>query len=192
MPCWEELQERTITKDPDAPIPPLHGKQPAAFHSQQKMYFSSCWLFGLLCLIYLVPDAHCPHHSCSSIRIAGDRRMTFRALFCTQSLPRCIWRTTVWPSAFKGQTLLPLQWHKVFPKCIGDNFLAKVIKELTRGDALLDLIFTNGEGLGWSDHETEELGQNSRITTLDLIRSHFDQFRGLRDQLRFLLWLMIF
>lgn len=58
-----------------------------------------------------------------------------------------------------------------------------MIKELTRGDALLDPILTNGEELGCSDHETVELGQNSRITTLELMRANFDLFRGLRDQL---------
>lgn len=64
-----------------------------------------------------------------------------------------------------------------------DNFLAKVIEELTRGDVLLDLILTNGEELGCSDHETVELGQNHRITTLDLVRADLNLFRGLRDQL---------
>lgn len=64
-----------------------------------------------------------------------------------------------------------------------DNFLAKVIEELTRGDVLLDLILTNGEELGCSDHETVELRQNHRITTLDLVRADLNLFRGLRDQL---------
>ena len=76
----------------------------------------------------------------------------------------------------------------MFPECMCNNFLAKVIKELTRGDALLDPILTNGEELGCSDHETVELGQNNRITTVDLMREDFGLFRGLRDQLGKIPW----
>lgn len=71
----------------------------------------------------------------------------------------------------------------MYVKRTDDNFLAKVIKELTRGSALLDLIFTDGEELGYSDHETVESRQNNRITAPDLMTADFDLFRGLRDQL---------
>lgn len=42
------------------------------------------------------------------------------------------------------------EWYKQDKRlleCIGDNFLADVIKESTREDALLDLIVTNKEKL---------------------------------------------
>lgn len=71
----------------------------------------------------------------------------------------------------------------MFVKHIDDNFPAKVIKELTRRSALLDVIFTDGEKHGYSDHETVELGQNHGITAPDLMRADFDLFRGLSDQL---------
>lgn len=58
-----------------------------------------------------------------------------------------------------------------------------MIKELTRGNALLDLILTNGEELGCSDHGTVELGQNSRITTLDLIRADLDLSQDQRGRI---------
>jgi len=76
----------------------------------------------------------------------------------------------------------------MFPECIDDNSLARVLKELTRGDALLDLILRNGEELVRNDHETVELRQNSRTTTLDIMKADFDLFRGLRDQLGRILW----
>lgn len=39
---------------------------------------------------------------------------------------------------FKGQVLLPFQWHKMLLEFTHDNIPAEVIKELRRGDALLD------------------------------------------------------
>lgn len=69
----------------------------------------------------------------------------------------------------------------MFPEWFDDNCLEKVIKELRRGDALLDLILTNEEEVDCSDHKTVESRQNSRITTLDLMRT--DLFNGHRDQL---------
>lgn len=55
----------------------------------------------------------------------------------------------------------------MFPEFIDYTFLPKVIKPLTRADALLDPILTNEEELGCCDHETVVLGQNSRKTALD-------------------------
>jgi len=77
-----------------------------------------------------------------------------------------------------------------FLQSIDDNFLMQVVKEPTRGGALLDLVLTNKEGLvedvkvggrlGCSDHEVVEFrilrgGSRaiSRIKTLDFRRANF-------------------
>ncbi|KAK4806138.1 hypothetical protein QYF61_001061 [Mycteria americana] len=77
-----------------------------------------------------------------------------------------------------------------FLEFVGDNFLSQVLGEPTRKDALLDLLFVNGEGLvgdvmvggclGHSDHEMVELKifsvmrkKDSRVATLDFRRANF-------------------
>ncbi|XP_040977464.1 uncharacterized protein LOC121232961 [Aquila chrysaetos chrysaetos] len=83
-----------------------------------------------------------------------------------------------------------------FLKSVGDNFLSQVLREPTRKDALLDLLFVNREGivgdvlvggcLGHSDHEMVEFKifsvmrkQDSRVATLDFRRANFKLFREL-------------
>jgi len=77
-----------------------------------------------------------------------------------------------------------------------DNFLMQLVRELTRGAALLDLLFTNREGLvgdvefggclGQSDHDMVKfliLGGvkkgNSKTATLDFQRAGFELFMTL-------------
>jgi len=86
-----------------------------------------------------------------------------------------------------------------FPKCVEDNFLMPLVREPTRGGALLDLLFTNREGLvgdvvvgdclGFSDHEIIEFlvqGEIKRgasnITTMDFQRADFGLFRTLVER----------
>ncbi|CAM4502766.1 unnamed protein product [Lepidochelys kempii] len=81
-----------------------------------------------------------------------------------------------------------------FLESVGDNFLAQVLKEPTRGGAFLDLLLTNrvelvGEAkvdgnLGGSDHElvefrilTQGRKVSSRIRTLDFRKADFDSLR---------------
>ncbi|CAM4601352.1 unnamed protein product [Lepidochelys olivacea] len=81
-----------------------------------------------------------------------------------------------------------------FLESVGDNFLAQVLEEPTRGGAFLDLLLTNrvelvGEAkvdgnLGSSDHElvefrilTQERKVSSRIRTLDFRKADFDSLR---------------
>ncbi|CAM4671219.1 unnamed protein product [Caretta caretta] len=81
-----------------------------------------------------------------------------------------------------------------FLESVGDNFLAQVLEEPTRGGAFLDLLLTNrvelvGEAkvdgnLGGSDHELVEFrilmqGRkvSSRIRTLDFRKADFDSLR---------------
>ncbi|GAB0179239.1 hypothetical protein GRJ2_000389200 [Grus japonensis] len=83
-----------------------------------------------------------------------------------------------------------------FLECIDDNFLLQVIEEPTRRGAMLDLIFTNKEGLvgdvklkgslGCSDHKMVEFTilraarrAHSKLTTLDFRRADFGLFRDL-------------
>ena len=84
-----------------------------------------------------------------------------------------------------------------FLECMeDDSFLTQLVREPTRGGALLDLLFTNSEGLlgdvkagdclGQSDHETVEfsiLGDVRRVTSktavLNVQRADFDLFRML-------------
>jgi len=75
-----------------------------------------------------------------------------------------------------------------------DNFLMQLVRELTRGAAPLDLLFTNREGLvgdveiggclGQSDHDMVKfliLGGvkkgNSKTATSDFLRADFELFR---------------
>ncbi|XP_073188209.1 uncharacterized protein [Lepidochelys kempii] len=81
-----------------------------------------------------------------------------------------------------------------FLESVGDNFLAQVLEEPTRGGAFLDLLLTNrvelvGEAkvdgnLGGSDHElvefrilTQGTKVSSRIRTLDFRKADFDSLR---------------
>ncbi|CAM2109003.1 unnamed protein product [Caretta caretta] len=81
-----------------------------------------------------------------------------------------------------------------FLESVGDNFLAQVLEEPTRGGAFLDLLLTNrvelvGEAkvdgnLGGSDHElvefrilTQGRKVSSRIRTLDFRKAEFDSLR---------------
>ncbi|PKU42802.1 rna-directed dna polymerase from mobile element jockey-like [Limosa lapponica baueri] len=83
-----------------------------------------------------------------------------------------------------------------FLECIEDNFLTQLVKEPTRGDALLDLLFTNkeellggvevGGHLGLSDHEMVKFSILSEVRkgfsktfTLDFRRADFSLFRTL-------------
>ncbi|GAB0195045.1 hypothetical protein GRJ2_001969800 [Grus japonensis] len=83
-----------------------------------------------------------------------------------------------------------------FLECVDDNFLLQVIEEPTRRGAMLDLVFTNKEGLVWnvkltgslgcSDHEMVEFKilraarrAHSKLTTLDFRRADFGLFRDL-------------
>ncbi|KAM9590888.1 uncharacterized protein ACIBXB_005928 isoform 1-T2 [Morphnus guianensis] len=86
-----------------------------------------------------------------------------------------------------------------FLECVEDNFLTQLVGEPTRGGALLDLLFTNREGLvggvmvggclGLSDHEMIEfsiLGEArkvaSKTTTMDFWRANFGLFRTLVER----------
>ncbi|PKU46871.1 rna-directed dna polymerase from mobile element jockey-like [Limosa lapponica baueri] len=83
-----------------------------------------------------------------------------------------------------------------FLECMEENFLTQLVGEPTRGDALLDLLFTNKEGLvadvevrghlGLSDHEmvkfsilSEVRKGVSKTSTLDFRRADFSLFRTL-------------
>jgi len=85
---------------------------------------------------------------------------------------------------------------KRFLECMEDSFLTQLVREPTRGGALLDLLFTNREGLvgdvkvgdclGQSDHEIVEfsiLGDVRRVTSktaiLNFQRADFELFRTL-------------
>ena len=85
---------------------------------------------------------------------------------------------------------------KRFLERVQDSFLTQLVREPTRGGALLDLLFTNTEGLvgdvkvgdclGQSDHEIVEfsiLGDVRRVTSktaiLNFQRADFDLFRML-------------
>ncbi|KAM6364410.1 uncharacterized protein J5M81_015706 [Pluvialis apricaria] len=87
-----------------------------------------------------------------------------------------------------------------FLECVEDNFLTQLVKEPTRGSALLDLLFVNREGLvgdvkvggrlGHSDHEMVEfsiLGEArrgaSRTATLDFRRADFSLFRSMVESI---------
>ncbi|KAM9590717.1 uncharacterized protein ACIBXB_005842 isoform 1-T1 [Morphnus guianensis] len=86
-----------------------------------------------------------------------------------------------------------------FLECVEDNFLTQLVGEPTRGGALLDLLFTNREGLvggvmvggrlGLSDHEMIEfsiLGEArkvvSKTTTTDFWRANFGLFKTLVER----------
>ena len=77
-----------------------------------------------------------------------------------------------------------------------DNFLMQMIREPARAAALLDLLFTNREGLvgdvevggclGQCDHDVVEFlilagvrRGNSKTATLDFLRADFELFRRL-------------
>ena len=79
-------------------------------------------------------------------------------------------------------------------ECVGDNFLKQLVKEPKSGSKILDLLFTNKEGLvedvkvgghlGHSDHEmldfsifAEPQRRVSRTVTLDFWRADFNLFR---------------
>ncbi|TRZ12815.1 hypothetical protein HGM15179_014306 [Zosterops borbonicus] len=83
-----------------------------------------------------------------------------------------------------------------FLECIDDNFLSQLVSEPTRGETMLDLLFTNRDGLvedvvvggrlGQSDHEIIEfsiIGEIRRYInktfTLDFQRADFGLFRRL-------------
>ena len=83
-----------------------------------------------------------------------------------------------------------------FLACVEDSFLTQLVREATRGGALLDLLLANREGLvgdgkvgdclGQSDHgivEFSVLGDVRRVTSksalLSLQRADFDLFRML-------------
>ncbi|KAM9590842.1 uncharacterized protein ACIBXB_005891 [Morphnus guianensis] len=86
-----------------------------------------------------------------------------------------------------------------FLECVEDNFLTQLVGEPTRGGALLDLLFTNREGLvrgvmvggrlGLNDHEMTEfsiLGEArkgvSKTTTMDFRRANFGLFKALVER----------
>ncbi|KAM9591180.1 uncharacterized protein ACIBXB_006077 isoform 1-T3 [Morphnus guianensis] len=86
-----------------------------------------------------------------------------------------------------------------FLECVEDNFLTQLVGEPTRGEALLDLLFTNREGLvgdvvvggrlGLSDHEMigfSILGEArkvvSKTTTMDFRRANFGLFKALVER----------
>ena len=85
---------------------------------------------------------------------------------------------------------------KRFLECVEDSLLTQLVQEPTRGGALLDLLFTNRDGLvgdvkvgdclGQSNHEIVEfsiLGDVGRMTSktaiLNFQRTDFDLFRML-------------
>lgn len=80
-----------------------------------------------------------------------------------------------------------------FLECMEDSFLSQLVSEPTRGGALLDLLFTNGEGLvgdmvvrdclGYNDHDIMEFsirGETRRginiTSTRDFQRPDFSLF----------------
>ena len=86
-----------------------------------------------------------------------------------------------------------------FLECVGDNFLTQLVKEPTRGNKILDLLFVNREGLvgdvkvggclGHSDHEmldfsilVEPWRGVSRTATLDFLRADFNFFRTMVER----------
>nr|XP_048724541.1 RNA-binding motif, single-stranded-interacting protein 1 isoform X1 [Caretta caretta]XP_048724542.1 RNA-binding motif, single-stranded-interacting protein 1 isoform X1 [Caretta caretta]XP_048724543.1 RNA-binding motif, single-stranded-interacting protein 1 isoform X1 [Caretta caretta]XP_048724544.1 RNA-binding motif, single-stranded-interacting protein 1 isoform X1 [Caretta caretta] len=94
---------------------------------------------------------------------------------------------------WESNTAVHRQFRK-FLESVGDNFLAQVLEEPTRGGAFLDLLLTNrvelvGEAkvdgnLGGSDHElvefrilTQGRKVSSRIRTLDFRKADFDSLR---------------
>ncbi|CAM5089359.1 unnamed protein product [Eretmochelys imbricata] len=95
--------------------------------------------------------------------------------------------------SWESNTAVHRQSRK-FLESVGDNFLAQVLEEPTRGGAFLDLLLTNrvelvGEAkvdgnLGGSDHElvefrilTQGRKVSSRIRTLDFRKADFDSLR---------------
>jgi len=86
-----------------------------------------------------------------------------------------------------------------FLECVEGNFLMQLVSEPTRGGALLDLLFTNREGLlgdvavrgclGLSDHEMTEFSVRSEVNrgasktmTMDFQRADFGLFRTLVER----------
>ncbi|KAJ7423524.1 hypothetical protein WISP_33455 [Willisornis vidua] len=84
--------------------------------------------------------------------------------------------------------------YRRFLECIKDNFLLQLVNEPTRGGALLDLLFTNREGLvgdvvvrgclGHSDYEIREFSilrdarrAINKTSALDFRRADFGLFR---------------
>ena len=102
------------------------------------------------------------------------------------NFPDVCWK---YNAAQRKQSRRLLEW-------VEDSFLTQLVQEPTRGGALLDLLFTNSEGLvgdvkagdclGQSNHETVEfsiLGDVRRVTSktavLNFKRVDFDLFRTL-------------
>ncbi|RMC21758.1 hypothetical protein DUI87_02627 [Hirundo rustica rustica] len=88
------------------------------------------------------------------------------------------------------------QQSRKFLECVEDNFLSQLVSKPTRGGTMLDLLFTNRDGLvgdvevggrlGHSDHEIIEfsiIGEIRRtinkISTLDFQRADFGLFKRL-------------
>ncbi|KAK4810498.1 LOW QUALITY PROTEIN: hypothetical protein QYF61_004278 [Mycteria americana] len=86
-----------------------------------------------------------------------------------------------------------------FLECVEDNFLTQLVREPTRGGALLDLLFTNREGLvgdvvvggrlGLSNHDMTEFsirgkkGQATQEEYRDLVKSSREKIRKAKAQL---------
>ncbi|TRZ07325.1 hypothetical protein HGM15179_019139 [Zosterops borbonicus] len=102
------------------------------------------------------------------------------------NLPDICWELN---TAEKGQS-------RKFLECMDDNFLSQLVGELTRGDTMLHLLFTNRDGLvgdvvvggqlGQSDHEITEFSIFGEIRryinktfTLDFRRADFGLFKRL-------------
>ncbi|GAB0181076.1 hypothetical protein GRJ2_000572900 [Grus japonensis] len=96
---------------------------------------------------------------------------------------------------WRGNTVGHKQSRK-FLECIDDNFRLQVTEEAMRRGAILDLVFTNKEGLvgdvklkgslGCSDHKMVEFkilratrSVHSKLTTLDFRRADIGLFRDL-------------
>ncbi|KAJ7428451.1 hypothetical protein WISP_01229 [Willisornis vidua] len=119
-------------------------------------------------------------------QLADVSRSAVLVLVGDFNLPDMCWELN---TAEKRQSRRFLKW-------IEDNFLLQLVNEPTRGGGLLDLLFTNREGLvgdvvvrgclGHSDHETIEFSilrdarrAINKPSTLDFQRADFGLFRRL-------------
>ncbi|RMC08902.1 hypothetical protein DUI87_13896 [Hirundo rustica rustica] len=100
------------------------------------------------------------------------------------------------PDIFWELNTAEKQQSRKFLECVEDNFLSQLVSKPTRGGTMLDLLFTNRDGLvgdvevggrlGHSDHEIIEfsiIGEKRRninkISTLDFWRADFGLFKRL-------------
>ncbi|RMB99816.1 hypothetical protein DUI87_23593 [Hirundo rustica rustica] len=103
------------------------------------------------------------------------------------------------PDIFWELNTAEKQQSRKFLECVEDNFLSQLVSKPTRGGTVLDLLFTNRDGLvgdvevggrlGHSDHEIIEfsiIGEIRRninkISTLDFRRADFGLFKRLTQR----------